>query len=128
MSDRPFGGDVDRVGADRVDAAEDFAAAGQRQADVGIARQADAREAFGIEENDLGAEHPRRPCIRLERMNDSIDLGPPCIGGDEDPHQAALALSLTGASSWGGVHRISSPPFNVSTTTVQLSIQSPQLT
>ena len=114
MADRPFGGDVDRIRTDIGDAAEDFAPARQREPDAGIARQADARKPFRVEENDLGAECLRRLRIRLQRVDDSIDLGPPCIGGDEDPHQAALARWVTGASSSAGeVHRISSSPFDV---------------
>src|SRR5271169_2677064 len=97
--------------------------------DARIARHADARKPFRVEENDFGAECLRRLRIRFERVEHSVDLGPPSIGGDEDPHQAARALSTSGArSSDDLVHRISISPFGFSTTTVQLSTQSPQLT
>jgi hypothetical protein len=129
MADRSFGCDVDRVRTDIGDAAEYFAPARQREPDARIARHADARKPFRVEEDDFGAECFRRLRIRFERVEHAIDLGPPCIGGDEDPHQAARALWMAGArSSDDLVHRISISPLVFSTTTVQLSTQSPQLT
>ena len=91
MTDRAFGRDVDGIHPRLGNAPSDLPDAWHSDPNARIARQRDARKSFGRQEGDLCAQRIGRPRSRLQGVDHAIDLRPPSIGRDQNPHQSARA-------------------------------------
>ena len=108
-ADRPFGRDMDMVGARRLDAPRDFPGRGEREADIGVGWQRERGKALRGEKDEFGLQLARRRRHLLQSMDDAVDLRAPGVGGDEDPDQAASASASAARScSTGAASRAAS--------------------
>ena len=125
---RPFGGDMQRPGAERLDLARDFRRARQREANFGIGRAWHVREPVRPDDLDCVSTRCQLAPGGLQRAHHAVDLRCPGIGDDGDAHHAAARIGTTVRAAISSPQcRISIVPSSCSTKAVQLSTQSPSL-
>ena len=90
-ADRAFGGDVDVVRRDLFDAPADFPRRRDRDADVRIGRHRRGPHPLRGEELEFRAELDGRLGHSLQGRNHAVDLRPPGVGRNQNPHYAASA-------------------------------------
>ncbi len=111
-ADRPFRRDMDMVGREIRDPCRERPAGGERQADIGIARQADLAEALRRQRGRRRPEIRRRLDHPLERAHHPVDLRPPGVGRDQDAHHAASTSSGLRTGRPGAATGVAASPFS----------------
>ena len=90
-ADRPLGGDVDGLGPGGRGSRADRLRAGAGEPDLGIGRERPGAEVGRGEHRHLDPELRQLLAGPFERADDAVDLRPPGVGRDEQPHAEALA-------------------------------------
>ena len=127
-ANRPFGHDMNNVGAKSLERAACAKARGNRQPDFTITGHRHGQELIGRDQIDL------EPALQQDRNSGGktahhpIDLRKPGVGCDGNSHAMILsALAFTRSRTCSAQSMIDIAPARSSTSAVQLSTQSPSL-
>ena len=139
-AERAFGGDVYRVGLQRIEAARHFGAGSPGQLELAVAGAGEAAKSRGLDHRDLVATRAQ-PLFQFDqRGDDAVDLRQPGVGDEGELHTTTSTFSAAGSAATTGTatqrrraaahapqSMISRRPSACSTSAVRLSTQSPSL-